>query len=152
MSARKQFAIKPDNWPKKHCGSLGVPEIDSYLDSSPYLFPSCTFKNGLQRHRAVNIRKWELHQLAPPLPHNDSAEKMGMKQQKPWIPVTSASSHVHGSSQGQGPRANQFHGEILVSASQDETHLSAFSFLRRSVQRVWCGYTDQTGATQNMDF
>lgn len=69
-------------------------------------------------------------------------EKEGVKQQKLWISVTPASLRVHGSSQGEEPRgvwimANQLCAEILVSASQDKTHLSAFSFLRRSVQMVW---------------
>lgn len=32
--------------------------------------------------------------------------------------------------------ADQLCAEILVSASQDETHLSAFSFLRRSLRMV----------------
>lgn len=47
--------------------------------------------------------------------------------------------HMQGSSQGEGPRgiwtmANQLCAEIPVSASQGETHLLAFSFLRRLAQ------------------
>lgn len=36
--------------------------------------------------------------------------------------------------------ANQLCAETPLSASWGETHLLAFSFLRRSVQMVWCGY------------
>lgn len=64
---------------------------------------------------------------------------------------------MHGSSQGEGPggvrtMANQLCAEIPASASRGETHLSAFSFLRRSVQMAWCGYTVQIWRTQNTDF